>query len=170
MTTVKIFGAIFILFSPAAAAYVLTESLRAAAAARAAIRRGLKLMQSEISVRLTPIPELTERLAECSETPFRDFMSELHFNLSGLGECEFTEIWDKSLAVIKLAPDEMSVLKDLGRSIGRYDAEEQCAALRYAEERFDDFAARAEQRRSADSRIRAAAALSAGIIIILILF
>jgi len=70
---------------------------------------------------------------------------------------------------MKLNPDEMAVMSDLGHSIGRYDSEQQCSALIYACDRFDEFAARAERKRETESRIRAAAAISAGILLILVL-
>lgn len=93
--------------------------------------RALRQLHAELNARLSPLPEITERLSETKGKYAPIFFSEISAELIHLGEISFEEIWrnaaDKSLDCIG-AP-EKEELKRLGNMLGMYELEEQLNAI-----------------------------------------
>jgi stage III sporulation protein AB len=129
-------------------------------------------MRSEIVTRLTPVPELMERMALQTAVPVSSFFRNIHARLGELGSVALYDIWAQTIDAapeLLLSQEERAALRELARSLGRYDAAEQRAALERAERSFEEFARRADERRGADSKTFAALGAAAGVFIVLIL-
>jgi stage III sporulation protein AB len=169
--TVKLIGAMCVIASCAAVGLSSVFKLRRHAKTLAVVRRSLGTIRAELTTRLTPLPELFARLATDADEPFRTFAATLTRSMNRLGEVRFSELWVEAVDAsnLGLLPDELAVLRDLGRVLGRYELDEQRAYLQYAEERISEFTLRAEHRRDADSKPRAAVAVACGVILTLIM-
>ena len=170
--TIKILGAACVILGSCAWGALGVIKLRRRASGLAAVTRSLGALRAELCTRLTPMPEITRRLAQDSDEPVKSFWRNLAAKMPELGDARFSDLWEQTAASTRelpFLPDEAAVFIEAGRVIGRYDIEEQRAALIFAEERFREFTERAEQRRDKDSKTRAALGVSAGIFITLVL-
>ena len=97
----------------------------------AALISMLEIAKGEICTRRAPMDEVFTVLEEGTAKPVRPFVSGAAEQLEALGEHSFAEIWcgcaDKYLQ--QLSPASLAAVKSLGGSLGRYDADLQCAAI-----------------------------------------
>ena len=97
----------------------------------AALISVLEIAKGEICTRRAPMDEVFRVLAEGAAKPVRPFVSGAAAQLTALGDRSFAEIWcgcaDKYLT--QLSQASIASVKSLGSSLGRYDAEIQCAAI-----------------------------------------
>lgn len=137
-----------------------------------ALISALEIMKSEICDRLTPMPELLERLASESDSPADIFFRKCISKMSELGICSFSSIWKSAVhqtPELGLRGMELSVLTDLGSVLGRYDSEEQKSALTYAIRRLEVFLHKAEGEYSTQGKVKAVLGLAAGLMLVIIL-
>lgn len=91
----------------------------------------LEIVKGEICTRRAPMDEVFRVLKEDAAKSVKLFVSGVAGQLDVLGEHSFAEIWsgcaDKYLP--QLSPASLASVKSLGSSLGRYDAEMQCAAI-----------------------------------------
>ena len=85
----------------------------------------LEFIKAEISSRLTPLPDCAARLAAGGPRPLRGFYLALAAALDAPCGRDFASIWGSLLENMELPPDALAVLAELGRSLGRYDAQTQ---------------------------------------------
>lgn len=91
----------------------------------------LELMRNEICTRRTPL----KQLFSCSNMPnyrfINGFIRGLEAELPSLGSKSFAQIWcdnaEKTLQMLRKSSRQ--ALKDLGSSIGKYDAELQASSI-----------------------------------------
>ena len=97
----------------------------------AALISMLEIAKGEICTRRAPMDEVFTVLEEGAAKQVKPFVSAAAAQLAALGEHSFAEIWcgcaDKYLQ--QLSPASLAAVKSLGGSLGRYDAEMQCAAI-----------------------------------------
>ncbi|MEG1632701.1 MAG: stage III sporulation protein AB [Oscillospiraceae bacterium] len=141
------------------------EELKAHARLLSALLSSLELIRSEVTARLTPIPEIAERLAASGPGETREFFGRLGAELTALGEREFSEIWSSCAAELKLREDELSALADAGRSLGRYGVREQDAALSRCMEILGAAAADARAEAAGGGRLWTGLGITAGLIL-----
>ena len=91
----------------------------------------LREMRGELESRAAPLPQLMERFSHSSGGAAGLFAGELCSRLEQLGEKEFSVIWKESLEAALPALDEADAqpLRDLGRSLGRYELSRQLGDL-----------------------------------------
>lgn len=91
----------------------------------------LKSFRGELATHMTPIPELTAALAQRAHGAAAALMFSLNTRLDHLGEKGFSELWAESVKekLDMLAADERDVVLNLGRSLGRYELEQQLMEL-----------------------------------------
>jgi stage III sporulation protein AB len=169
---IKLLGAALVLAASCAFGAGGVLRLRRHAAQLRAFRRMTDVIRAELAFRLSPVPELLEKIAETCAEPASGFARSLLGALRSLGDEPFSELWRRALLgrpQLKLTNDELEPLVSLGQTLGRYDAESQLRSLGYAETRLDGYIARAERRCRDDSRLRAVGALSVGVFIVIIL-
>ena len=92
-------------------------------------------LERELTFRLTPMPELMERLARQSQGPAAYLFAHCRDHLWELGEKSFGQLWREALdgePDLLLDERESQILLELGEVLGRYDVEGQSGALRNA--------------------------------------
>ncbi len=136
----------------------------------AALATSVELLRGEIVSRLTPLPDAARRLAESGPRETRSFYSYLCVGLESLGEREFSEIWNACVAGLVLAEQDKEILRDLGCSLGRYDALEQDAALSRCIEALGEAAERARCEAANGGRLCAGVSISAGALLAIVLY
>jgi len=93
--------------------------------------RMLEFMSAELCEKLSPLPDMTERLREKTSGKAKVFLELLNCNLCLLGEKDFGAIWSESLKCCQPAftDKEYSVCESLGQLLGKYDVITQSGAI-----------------------------------------
>lgn len=133
----------------------------------------LEIMKSEILDMLTPIPELMTLLSEQAQEPTRGMFLKCLCLMREGGCRSFRESWRRSVletSDLCLLPEEEEVLCELGISLGRYNAEDQCRAIDKAAKRLDVFLQLEEKDKSERGRVNAVLGLGTGITVAMLLF
>ena len=136
------------------------------------ILTSLKTMKREICDRMTPMPELLEQLRSEAEPPVDQFFAQVIRQMENIGAKSFYSIWKSA---VESAPDlalterEAQALADLGRTLGRYDIEEQRSALDDTIGRMEDFWKAAVEERRSRGKVHAILGLVAGMFVVIIL-
>ena len=143
----KFLGALLIVAAGAALGISKYLALKKRADTLSSLLSALEQMRGEITLRLTPLPELTRLLSERGNATVRVFFARLSDALEHLDEAGFSEHWEAALPIlVPLSEEDLNVLRPLGAILGRFDAKEQEAALSRA---ISELGARASQARAA---------------------
>jgi stage III sporulation protein AB len=133
----------------------------------------LEIMKSELSGMLTPMPELMELLSEEVSAPARDMFAACRRLLNEDGCRSFRESWRRSVletADLCLLPEEAETLCELGVSLGRYNAEDQCRAIDKAAKRLELFLQLEEKDKAEKGKVNAFIGLGTGVTLAILLF
>lgn len=150
--------------------YAQVQSARSRERLLGAMCSALELLRGEITNRLTPLPDCARMLAEGGPEPCRGFFRDVYAGCGALGEVEFSGLWSACLAALDVPEAARLALDDLGRSLGRYSADEQRTAIDRCLEALERCLgeARASDRQS--SRLRMGLSLTAGMLLAVILY
>ncbi|MCL2562714.1 MAG: stage III sporulation protein AB [Oscillospiraceae bacterium] len=132
----------------------------------------IETMKSEICDRLTPMPELIEQLTQETSPPVDRFFQRVSEEMATIGLQSFYFIWKAAVdnsPELELTASEKQTLTDLGRSLGRYDTEQQRDALAYAGRRLESDLHRAEEQRRTQGRVHAVLGIVVGVFVVIIL-
>ena len=127
----KLIGAILLTAAASAIGFFKARDLKASSQALREMISLLELMRNEIFTRRTPL----KQLFSCANMPdyqyISGFVNCLEAELSSLGSKSFAQIWcecaEKELVL--LGKNSRQAVKDVGSSIGKYDAELQAASI-----------------------------------------
>ena len=141
MSPEKPVGAALLLAGGVLCGCTIRRELRRRAALLADLAEWLGYLEAEISLRLTPLPELLD--PDRGAETIRPFLADLRrcFDESA----SFPEAWRAALAGLTLAADARDALDELGNTLGRYDAVCQADALRLTRGRLLTAAENARQ-------------------------
>ncbi len=91
----------------------------------------IEAIGNEIVARKTPLIDIFAMLSVTAPIEVRSFCKAIKSGFNDLGEMGFCEIWSEAVSGELILPSEESTaaLKEVGASLGRYDAELQKAAL-----------------------------------------
>lgn len=91
----------------------------------------MEVAKGEICTRKAPMDEVLGVLEHGAAKPVIPFISGVAERLDTLGERSFSEIWCSCADTYlpQLSPAAIASVKSLGSSLGRYDADIQCAAI-----------------------------------------
>lgn len=91
----------------------------------------IETIGNEIAARKTPLIDIFAMLSLAAPIEVRGFCKAIKAGLGSLGEMSFCEIWSEAVSKELILPSEecIAALKEVGASLGRYDAELQKAAL-----------------------------------------
>lgn len=94
----------------------------------------MEQMDREIAFRLTPMPELMERLAKEYPSPVGELFDRCRRGMEELGEHSLAEIWRSALSETALDLDGRAavVLDELGEVLGRFEESGLRTALEHA--------------------------------------
>ena len=131
----------------------------------------LERMESELSFRLSAMPELTERLSHSVRPPVKEVFLDLRGDLNRLGEISFEELWREAVAAHPgaLGGEELDELKTLGSVLGRYGWAEQCRSLESARQTLAGRAAQAREELRQKGKVYAALGVSLGAFLTILL-
>jgi stage III sporulation protein AB len=169
----RIIGSVCILLGCSAAGILAGKRLADHEKALGDLLAALTLIESEIVSRLTPIPEAIRIAYQCARAdhPCRKFLGECLEKLEKSGPQEFASVWrnaaDETLGI--LPSEERQVLAELSGSLGRYDAEEQAAAIGSVRFRIERFRAAAERERERSAKIYRTLGVTVGIAAVIVL-
>ena len=137
-----------------------------------ALIAALETMKGEICDRLTPMPELIVRLSDECDSVLYPFFGRMKAEMGKLGASSFYFIWKRAIEhspELELSDREKMALIDLGRTLGRYDVEEQRSAIGHTMRRMEGFLKKAEDERRTGGKVHAVLGLIAGIFVVIML-
>ncbi len=127
----KLLGAVMLAAAASVMGFYKARELKVSQQTLREILSLLELMRNEICTRRTPL----KQLFSCSNLPdyryINGFINELEAELPSLGSKTFAQIWCESAekTLQMLTKSSRQALKDLGSSIGKYDAVLQAASI-----------------------------------------
>ena len=169
---IKALGAILIICGTGAWGVAGVVKLRRRCRILAELTGAVVALRSEITTRLTPVPELISRLACETAAPAGTFFKNVEERLGNIGVLTLYDIWEKALCAtpeLSLQRDEQDALREVPRALGRYDIDEQRLALTRTERQLEQFLQRARDTQTRDSKIKGTIGVAAGIFIVLLL-
>ena len=169
---VSVIGAILIIGATAAVGLSSVWRMRTRIRVLSGLMAALETMKSEICDRLTPMPELLEQLARESDPPVDRFFHRAVREMAAIGIQSFYFIWKAAVEgspELELTSNERQTLTDLGRTLGRYDTEEQRDALLYTLRRLERHLRCAEEERVKHGRVHAVLGIAVGVFVVVIL-
>lgn len=131
----------------------------------------LALMENELTFRMPPIPELTERLSRSVRAPVGEVFLSLQKGLERLGEASFEELWREAVATHPggLDGEELDILKALGAVLGRYGWADQCRSLESARLALAERATRVREELRRKGKAYAATGVALGAFVTILL-
>lgn len=115
-----------------------------------AVIEALRYISSELRSAMTPLPVIFEELEAISKPETKKFFGVLNAGMLKLDDESFSELWLNALETggLSLNTEQKTELQRLGQSLGRYSAEEQCAAIEACMARLEhEYAAALESSR-----------------------
>ncbi len=106
------------------------RSLREELSCTESLMSGLIVVRSELAARLSPLAELMRKAADAVTGETAGFFGQTAERLSDLGETDFVDAWDElcQKALPSLPQAIRTELEKLGRSLGRFDLDDQLSA------------------------------------------
>lgn len=135
-----------------------------------ALISALESVRSEVVTYLAPLPEIAERLSREGPAETRPFFAQLSAGFERLGETSFAENWSGCAAALELPEEEKRIVADVGRSLGRYGAPEQAAALTRSMAALAEALENAEAEAAAGGRLWTGLGVTAGMLLAILLF
>lgn len=158
MSAARIAGALLLAAAGAALGYECGARVRQRARLLSALCAALGVMEEEISLLRTPLPELFARLAGRGPRETRAFFAALSADDDGV----LLSRWSACVNALPLNGEERETLDALGLSLGRYDAASQCAQIGSVRAQLQRLAGEARAERDGRAKTYAGLGLSLG--------
>ena len=132
----------------------------------------MEMMRGEISLNLTPVPELMELISRSFDGPVGIFFRNVSLLMPELGKETLAELWSRAVdgtADLPLSRAEMDELRLLGGALGRFGAGEQGRSLTLAADKFSGFASKAGEKAAQERKLCAGVGASAGLMLAIML-
>lgn len=138
-----------------------------------AIRSALAMLETEIVYGATALPEAFQRVAGRSDRVSAPLFNMAAEGLKAMTGATAREAWGKALNMYypntSLTKQDLSILTDLGSSLGISDREDQTRHLRLAIEQIGSSAASAEVMAARNARLWSYMGFLGGLLVVLIL-
>lgn len=162
-------GASLVLAATLGAFYSLRLALRRRERELLAWLAAVRLLNREITYGMTTLPRVCEALGGQADDVAGEFFGKLAAELQHDGG-RLTEAWEELLRADgsgwHLLPEDMAVLLELGRGLGRSDINGQKRLLAVAEEKLHNLAAESGQRYARLSRLLSGLGWCSGLLLI----
>lgn len=147
------------------------RQLTARVRALEALKSALELMQRELELRLTPLPQLMRALSAQTSSPARELFTGCGRALEALEHERLSDAWTRLVGQVpELKEEDRQALAPLGQVLGRYDGRGQAAAIEAVSQELEGLKARAQEESSRLGRVyRALGAAGGGFLVILLL-
>ncbi len=169
---IRLLGAALVVTAAGTMGALGALNLRRRAAALEGLIVSLELMENEICSRLTPMADVLDMLSRSAPEAVRGFYRRAAGRMSAIGRCSFYAIWHGAVGEsreLRLRPEEVQCLSELGLCLGRYDVREQAEAIGRVRRRLEVFLKRAEEESARDGKLHAAFGLVSGLFAAVIL-
>lgn len=169
---IRYIGAALVICATGSMGVLGAMGLRRRAAAIEGIIVSLELMESEICSRMTPMRDVLELLSATAPVRVRGLFRRATESMSAIGRCSFFSLWRsavESSRELRLRPDEIQTLSELGLCLGRYDVKEQAEAISRVRRRMELYLKRAEEERDRDGKLHAIFGIISGLFAVIIL-
>jgi len=163
----RLLGAILLFLGATGAGLEGTRRLTARMRTLEDLLHALALMEGELGSRLTPMPELLTLLAKETSPTVRGFFARCG---ALLGSKPFGTVWEESISTLHIKNEERRALAALGPILGRYDGESQRQALRRCREELEVCLDQAKGDRERLGRLYTTLGVSAGALLVILLF
>lgn len=158
MSAARLAGALLLILAGAALGLERGARVKGRVRLLSALCAALSVMAEEISLLRTPLPELASRLAASGPEELRSFFAAL----SPPGGAPFSEKWAEEVNSLPLNAEARETLSSLGLSLGRYDAQSQCAQIELTRTRLERLTQEARAERDGRAKIYPGLGLSLG--------
>lgn len=167
----KVLGAVLLIAGGAGGGLLAAAGLSRRVHSLRSFCLALELAERELSFRLTPTPELLERLSRQVPPPAGAFFARCREDLDHLGEESLAEIWQKALlrSTPDLTEEDRRIVAQVGSVLGRYDGPGQEEAFRQIRARLSHALERAEADRDSRGKVMKALGLTAGCFLAILL-
>lgn len=166
---IRLLGAVCLAAGPVWLGMSAAAELAHRERALGALCAGLELMERELALRLTPLPQLMEELAHRTEEPARRLFSACRRALDGLERETFAHAWRRLTDQLPVSPEAKRALYPLGEVLGRYDGQGQQAAIAGARRELEGLRARAGEERLRLGKVYGALGVTAGAFLVILL-
>ena len=131
----------------------------------------LKTMELELSGKRTPLPELIQKVKNCSRGQITQLYLLCEEYLKESEGTAFSDLWKKAVdkAELHLNDREITVLYEIGNVLGRYDSKSQCDALNAIQTRLTSFLEEANEHNSRMGRVYGTLGVATGALLMIIL-
>jgi stage III sporulation protein AB len=119
-------------------------------------------LECEIGFRLTPLPELPERIPA-----LKSFWNSMGYKPYG-GE-SFSEAWCRAAKKLDLPPFDRALICEMGDVLGQYDADSQAKSMDTLRRQLEISLSSAREKRKAHGRLYASAGLLGGLLLAVLL-
>ena len=168
----NIVGAVLIIGATAVIGLSSVWRMSTRVRALAGLIAAAETMKNEICDRMMPLPELIEQLTREAAPPVDRLFYRMAKEMADIGMERFYFLWKRAVeesSELELTAPERQTLIDLGRSLGRYDTEEQRGAFAYAQRRLEGYLRQAEEARVKQGRVHAVLGIAVGVFVVIIL-
>ena len=128
------------------------------------------VMERELRCREPELEQLLEYLARQKNGPVEACFLACRQGMTALGQHGFAEIWRESLmgAGLSIPGRELEPFLDLGKVLGRYDRETQCAALLRVAEESGERLRRAREALRGQDKLYMTLSIAGGILLVVL--
>ncbi|MBR4099195.1 MAG: stage III sporulation protein AB [Clostridium sp.] len=132
--------------------------------------QGLQLLERELALRETPLPQLMGLLEERCRGSACALFAACRRGLERLDETPFAQSWQSAVEDCPgLTGEGKQALLSLGNILGRYEGGEQCRAVTAVRQELGDILRRAEENRRRMGRVYQMLGLSGGAFLVILL-
>lgn len=165
MNAARIAGALLLAAAGAAIGFERSARVKRRASLLSALCAALGVMAEEISLLRTPLPELFSRLAVNGPEETRGFFA----SLTAADGSPLSGRWSVCVNALPVGAEEKEALNALGMSLGRYDAQSQCAQIEYTRALLQQMTEQARCERDGKAKTYVGLGLSLGAMLAVIL-
>ena len=131
---------------------------------------GLAVLEGELELNASPLPQLLARGAAHGEGPAKTLFQGCVQGMNRLDQESFSSLWRRLVAEqTALGIEGQAVLLPLGDTLGRYEVDRQREALSAARRQLEELAARLEADSRRQGRVYQALGLSGGAFLVILL-
>lgn len=136
----KLLGAVLVLVTSSLAGFCVARGFSRRPGELQSLRASLQMLETEITYTATPLAEAMERVGARAEPGIATLFLRAGEELRAMSGCNAQEAWDRALLALysttALRPVDLSILRQLGASLGVSDRQDQSKHLRLAMEQL----------------------------------
>lgn len=132
----------------------------------------LEVMERELRMHLTPLPDLLRLTSSAVKGSVKEFYLLCIFGLERKKDRTFRSLWSESAeaAQLSVSKQDLCILEELGSVLGRYDAASQCSAICATREKLIQAFEEAKERKGKMGGVYTMLGVAAGGILSIVLW